>query len=351
MSQIIKGSTPAEDGFYMPAEFSPQDEVFMVWPERTDNWRNGAKPAQAAYARVAKAISEFTPVTMMVSTKQFAHAREILPPEIRVVEVSTNDAWCRDTGPTFVIDRKGHRRAIDWTFNAWGGLVDGTGTCPKIAGIYENGFESLHRSFGRGSLNTGRPANLTYNLGDNTTITMHGQDIVTQEPDPFSQYVYYSQTGIINDGGIMNAGDNLNITSDVQGIYTLNASGINNTKYGQMHIGDNAGIKASGTLAKLSSGDGAEVYGIISRHNHVWEDESTNKGPQVITLGKNAKITVDFNSLGTDTESPSSIMGAAIRLSTTDFTADNHLHLISTQENSGIGTYGCLESEPGNHRR
>ncbi len=65
----------------------------MVWPERTDNWRNDAKPAQAAYARVEKAISEFTPVTMMVSTKQFAHAREILPPEIRVVEVSTNDAW------------------------------------------------------------------------------------------------------------------------------------------------------------------------------------------------------------------------------------------------------------------
>ena len=211
-----------------------------------------------------------------------------------------------------------------------------------MAGIYENGFESLYRSFGRGSLNTGRPANLTYNLGDNTTITMHGQDIVTQEPDPFSQYVYYSQTGIINDGGIMNAGDNLNITSDVKGIYTLNASGINNTKYGQMHIGDNAVIKASGTLAKLSSGDGAEVYGIISRHNHVWEDESTNKGPQVITLGKNAKITVDFNSPGTDTESPSSIMGAAIRLSTTDFTADNHLRLITTQENSGIGTYGLF---------
>ncbi|WP_329756356.1 hypothetical protein [Allisonella histaminiformans] len=108
--------------------------------------------------------------------------------------------------------------------------VDGTGTCPKIAGIYKNGFESLYKSFGRGSLNTGKPANLTYNLGDNTTIMMHGQDIVTQEPDSFSQSVYYSQTGIINDGGIMNAGDNLNITSDVQGIYTLNASGINMDK-------------------------------------------------------------------------------------------------------------------------
>lgn len=262
-------------------------------------------------------------------------------PQLRIDGVITN------TGSVDKINFAGTNASIGYegTVNLAEGLtltVDGTGTCPKMAGIYENGFESLYRSFGRGSLNTGRPANLTYNLGDNTTITMHGQDIVTQEPDPFSQYVYYSQTGIINDGGIMNAGDNLNITSDVKGIYTLNASGINNTKYGQMHIGDNAVIKASGTLAKLSSGDGAEVYGIISRHNHVWEDESTNKGPQVITLGKNAKITVDFNSPGTDTESPSSIMGAAIRLSTTDFTADNHLRLITTQENSGIGTYGLF---------
>ena len=220
--------------------------------------------------------------------------------------------------------------------------VDSTGVAPKIAGIYENGFEELHKSFGRDSLNTGKPAKLTYNLGDNTTITMHGRDIAEQEPDLFSQYVYYSQTGIINDGGIINAGDNLNITSDVQGMYTLNASGINNTKYGKMHIGDNVVIKASGTLAKLSSGYGAEVYGIISRHNHAWEDESTNKGPQVITLGKNAEIMVDFDSPGTDTESPASIMGAAVRLSTTDFTADNHLHLITTQENSGIGTYGLF---------
>lgn len=262
-------------------------------------------------------------------------------PQLRIDGVITN------TGSVDKINFWGPNASIGYegTVNLADGLtltVDGTGTCPKIAGIYENGFESLHRSFWGGSLNTGNPAKLTYNLGDNTTITMHGQDIVTQEPDPLSQYVYYSQTGIINDGGIMKAGNNLHITSDVQGIYTLNASGINNTKYGKMHIGDNAWIRASGTLAKLSSGDGAEVYGIISRHNHAWEDESTNRGPQVITLGKNAEITVDFNSPGTDTEAPSSIMGAAIRLSTTDFTADNHLRLITIQENSGIGTYGLF---------
>jgi agmatine deiminase len=45
--------------------------------------------------------------------------------EVRVVEISSNDAWIRDCGPTFVIDAKGRRRGVDWTFNAWGGLQGG----------------------------------------------------------------------------------------------------------------------------------------------------------------------------------------------------------------------------------
>lgn len=307
-----------------------------------DNINVGITPGDSAFYVVNIDKSASGGTVQINSQKINVDIHNATGPQLRSDGIITN------TGSVDKNNFGGTNASIGYegTVNLADGLtltVDGTGTCPKMAGIYENGFESLYRSFGKGSLNTGKPANLTYNLGDNTTITMHGQDIVTQEPDPFSQYyVYYSQTGIINDGGIMNAGDNLNITSDVQGIYTLNASGINNTKYGQMYIGDNAVIKAGGTLAKLSSGYGVEVYGIISRHNHAWEDESTNKGRQLITLEKNAEITVDFNSQGSATESPASIMGAAISLSTTDFTADNHLHLITTQENSGIGTYGLF---------
>ena len=39
--------------------------------------------------------------------------------------MSSNDAWMRDCGPTFVVDAKGRRRGVDWTFNAWGGLPGG----------------------------------------------------------------------------------------------------------------------------------------------------------------------------------------------------------------------------------
>jgi agmatine deiminase len=62
---------------------------------------------------------------MGVNHDQFENARNLLPPRVRVVEISSNDAWMRDIGPSFVVDGKGGVRAVDWVFNAWGGLYDG----------------------------------------------------------------------------------------------------------------------------------------------------------------------------------------------------------------------------------
>jgi agmatine deiminase len=118
-------STPAADGFRMPAEWEPHSGCWMAWPERPDNWRLGAEPAQEAFAAVASAIAATEPVTMAVSDGQYERARAALPDSVRLVELSTDDAWLRDTGPTFVVDGKGARRGVDWRFNAWGGLEGG----------------------------------------------------------------------------------------------------------------------------------------------------------------------------------------------------------------------------------
>lgn len=123
MSKTIT-STPRADGFRMPGEFEPHAGTWILWPERPDNWRLGAKPAQKVFTQVAAAISQFEPVTMGVSAAQYSNARQMLPPEVRVVEISNNDSWMRDCGPTFVRDGK-TVRAIDWDFNAWGGLDGG----------------------------------------------------------------------------------------------------------------------------------------------------------------------------------------------------------------------------------
>jgi len=118
-------STPRADGYRMPGEFEPHAGTWMLWPQRPDNWRLGAKPAQRAFVAVADAISRFEPLTMGVNHDQFENARNLLPPRVRVVEISSNDAWMRDIGPSFVVDDKGGVRAVDWVFNAWGGLYDG----------------------------------------------------------------------------------------------------------------------------------------------------------------------------------------------------------------------------------
>ncbi len=119
-------ATPHADGFHMPAEWEPQDRCYMVWPERPDNWRLQAAPAQATFTAVAEAVAKSEPVTMLASAAQWERARAACSESIRVLEMTTDDAWARDTGPTFVVNRsRGERRGVDWIFNAWGGLNGG----------------------------------------------------------------------------------------------------------------------------------------------------------------------------------------------------------------------------------
>lgn len=118
-------STPRQDGYRMPGEFEPHKGCWMGWPERSDNWRLGAKPAQEAFIAVAEAISKSEPVTVAVSRNQFNNARARLSRGIRVVEMSYNDSWFRDIGPSFVINDDGDCRAVDWDFNSWGGSYNG----------------------------------------------------------------------------------------------------------------------------------------------------------------------------------------------------------------------------------
>ncbi|KAL5544842.1 hypothetical protein UlMin_008626 [Ulmus minor] len=125
--------TPAFHGFHMPAEWEPHSHCWIGWPERPDNWRNNAAPAQRIFARVASAISKFEPVTVCASASQWVNARSQLPENIRVVEMSLNDSWFRDTGPTFVVRKSKSDSStldqkvagIDWNFNSWGGVEEG----------------------------------------------------------------------------------------------------------------------------------------------------------------------------------------------------------------------------------
>ena len=118
-------SYPKKDGYRMPGEFEKHSGTYMIWPERPDNWRLGGKPAQKVFTEVANTIGKYESITMCVSPEQFDNARNMLAPYVKVVEMTNNDSWMRDCGATFLVNDKGNKRAVDWCFNAWGGLVDG----------------------------------------------------------------------------------------------------------------------------------------------------------------------------------------------------------------------------------
>ena len=120
-------STPRQDGYRMPGEFEPQERIWMLWPHRPDNWRDGAKPAQKAFAEVARAIARFEPVVIGAKPEDYEAARFEMSEDdnVMVIEMTSDDSWIRDCGPTFVKNDDGDVRAVHWHFNAWGGLYDG----------------------------------------------------------------------------------------------------------------------------------------------------------------------------------------------------------------------------------
>lgn len=120
-------SLPKEDGFYMPGEFEEHDGCIMIWPERPGSWPHGAAAGQKAFADVIRAIARSERVYVAASKDAITKARSMLQDvaNVEIFMAQTDDAWARDIGPTFLVDKKGDRRCVNWEFNAWGGTYNG----------------------------------------------------------------------------------------------------------------------------------------------------------------------------------------------------------------------------------
>lgn len=127
MARTIKNSTPKQDGFRFPGEWERQEKCWIGWPFRTDVWPGGAKPAQRAIVEVIKAIAPHEEVVVCVPREHYKTARAAIPEHenVAAVEMSCDDGWLRDIGPTFLKNDAGELRAVDWQFQAWGGLEEG----------------------------------------------------------------------------------------------------------------------------------------------------------------------------------------------------------------------------------
>ena len=124
----MKTSTPAALGFGMPAEWEPQEAVWLSWPHRRATWPRHFRPIPGKFAEIVATISRFQKVRVNCAMELQPGAKRLCTQagaamtRVTFYNHPTNDAWCRDHGPIFVKHaRTGAIALTDWKFNAWGG--------------------------------------------------------------------------------------------------------------------------------------------------------------------------------------------------------------------------------------
>jgi agmatine deiminase len=119
--------TPAQLGFRMPAEWEPQEAVWLSWPHKRASWPGHFRPIPPKFAEIAAQISRREKVRINLAPPLRKRALALLAragadlAQVELFDHPTNDAWCRDHGPIFVKnDRTGEVALTDWAYNAWG---------------------------------------------------------------------------------------------------------------------------------------------------------------------------------------------------------------------------------------
>lgn len=124
-SQTFSG-TPAEQGFYFPAEWAKHDGTWLSWPHNADTWPGKMEKIWPAYLQFIRLLTESEQVHINVISVEMAKEahKKVKKFGADLSKVffhvhPTNDAWCRDHGPSFVIND--HEKIIvNWGYNAWG---------------------------------------------------------------------------------------------------------------------------------------------------------------------------------------------------------------------------------------
>jgi agmatine deiminase len=126
--KIDFSDSPANAGFHFPAEWAHHTATWLSWPHKEESWPGKIATIYKPYCEFIKAVSEGELVRINVINEQMAaFAKEQLQlmgadlKGIEFFEFPTNDAWCRDHGPAFLINTDTKQKVIvDWGYNAWG---------------------------------------------------------------------------------------------------------------------------------------------------------------------------------------------------------------------------------------
>lgn len=124
--------TPAALGYRWPAEWEGHAATWLAWPQNPDTWPGHLDRARSGFANIVRALQGHERVRILVNGEaEESEARRELAKEgvqtddgLEFPHIRTDDAWLRDSGPTFVVRDQPTgrtRAAIDFRFDAWGG--------------------------------------------------------------------------------------------------------------------------------------------------------------------------------------------------------------------------------------
>ncbi len=121
--------TPKQLGYYFPAEFEPHVATWLSWPHKEASWPGKIHTIYPYYCDFIRELTLGENVCINVTDEamQKSAAEKIMAAGADMDRVQfffhpTNDAWCRDHGPAFLVnpDNKEKKVIVDWGYNAWG---------------------------------------------------------------------------------------------------------------------------------------------------------------------------------------------------------------------------------------
>ena len=125
--RVRGGRCRAPVGYRLPAEWEPHEATWISWPHRDGSSFADARDAlERVLVEMVRALSESEPVRINVRDgEEEREVRSLLgdlgPARVEFFHIESNEPWCRDHGPIFVVrERVPQLVILDWQFNAWG---------------------------------------------------------------------------------------------------------------------------------------------------------------------------------------------------------------------------------------